>query len=49
MPVEIVNALFDLNSRSQDFSAVLPTVEEVTGRAPYTFKKWSVDHIDAFR
>ncbi|SEB40596.1 Uncharacterized conserved protein YbjT, contains NAD(P)-binding and DUF2867 domains [Paenibacillus sp. GP183] len=49
MPVEIVNALFDLSSRSQEFSAVLPSVEEVTGRAPYTFKKWSVDHIDAFR
>ncbi|WP_199618124.1 SDR family oxidoreductase [Paenibacillus alkalitolerans] len=47
MPAEIVDAFFDLNR--QGFSTVLPTVEEVTGRAPFTFKQWATDHIDAFR
>jgi uncharacterized protein YbjT (DUF2867 family) len=47
MPVEIVDALFDLTSRG--ISTVLPTVEEVTGRVPHTFKQWSIDHIEAFR
>jgi uncharacterized protein YbjT (DUF2867 family) len=47
MPVEIVDALFDLASRG--ISTLLPTVEEVTGRVSYTFKQWSIDHIGAFR
>lgn len=49
MPVDTVDALFDLNRQGQAFSAVLPTVEEVTGRAPFSFKQWAIDHIDAFR
>jgi (4-alkanoyl-5-oxo-2,5-dihydrofuran-3-yl)methyl phosphate reductase len=49
MPTEIVDSLFDLSRRGQGISTVLPTVEEVTGRAPYTFKQWSIDHIEAFR
>lgn len=48
-PAEIVDAVFDLNKRGQDFAAVLPTVEEVTGRAPFTFKQWAIAHIEAFR
>lgn len=49
MPAVIVDAIFDLNKRGQDVSTVLPTVEEVTGRAPIAFKQWAIDHIDAFR
>jgi (4-alkanoyl-5-oxo-2,5-dihydrofuran-3-yl)methyl phosphate reductase len=49
MPKEIVDALFDMPRQSQSFSTVLPTVEEVTGLAPFTFKQWSIDHIGAFR
>jgi (4-alkanoyl-5-oxo-2,5-dihydrofuran-3-yl)methyl phosphate reductase len=48
MPVSIVDALFELSKQSI-FTTVLPTVEEVTGRAPRTFKQWSIDHIEAFR
>jgi uncharacterized protein YbjT (DUF2867 family) len=32
-----------------DESVVLPTVEQVTGRAPRTFAHWARDHTDAFR
>jgi (4-alkanoyl-5-oxo-2,5-dihydrofuran-3-yl)methyl phosphate reductase len=49
MPAVIVDAIFDLNKRGHDVSTVLPTVEEVTGRAPIAFKQWAIDHIDAFR
>lgn len=49
MPAEIVDALFDLSKQGQKFSAVLPTVEEVTGRAPRSFKQWAIDHSEAFR
>ncbi|MCJ8010419.1 SDR family oxidoreductase [Paenibacillus sp. KQZ6P-2] len=48
MPAEIVDAMIDQYRHSQD-SAVLSTVEEVTGRAPITYKQWAIDHIDAFR
>jgi uncharacterized protein YbjT (DUF2867 family) len=49
MPAEIVDAIIDLNKRGQDYSTVLPTVEDVTGRSPLGFKQWSIDHIEAFR
>ncbi|WP_309121611.1 NAD(P)H-binding protein [Paenibacillus sp.] len=49
MPAEMVDALFDLSKQGQRLSAVLPTVEEVTGRAPRTFKQWAIDHSEAFR
>lgn len=52
MPADIVDAYFDLNRQSEQggaFTNVLPTVEEVTDRPPYTFKQWAIDHIDAFR
>ncbi|AJY75361.1 SDR family oxidoreductase [Paenibacillus beijingensis] len=49
MPVHIVEALFDLNRHAGAFANVLPTVEEVTGRTPLSFKQWAIDHIDSFR
>lgn len=49
MPVEIVNAVFDLSKHGQRFSTVLPTVEEVTGRTPRTFKQWAIDYSGIFR
>lgn len=47
MPAEIVDAVLDLNRRN--YTAVSPTVEEVTGRPPFTFRQWAEHHIDAFR
>jgi len=32
-----------------DESAVLPTVEDVTGRPPRSFEQWARAHADAFR
>jgi len=49
MSAENADALFDLSKQGQRFSAVLPTVEEVIGRAPRTFKQWAIDHSEAFR
>lgn len=48
MPPEMVEALFDLSKQGQRFSKVLPTMEEVTGRAPRTFQQWVTDHSEAF-
>jgi len=48
MPAEMVEALFELSKQGQRFSNVLPTVKEVTGRAPRTFKQWVDDHSEAF-
>ena len=31
-----------------DESQVLPTVEEVTGQAPHTFREWALEHADKF-
>jgi uncharacterized protein YbjT (DUF2867 family) len=47
MATELVDAVFDLSR--QGYSTVLPTVEQVTGRAPFTFRQWASDHIEAFR
>ena len=47
MPVPIVDAILEL-SRQTNFSEVLSTVKEVTGREPRTFKQWSIDYMEAF-
>jgi uncharacterized protein YbjT (DUF2867 family) len=50
MPVEYVDAFFDFYvDGSLDESQVQPTVEEVIGRAPRSFKQWAAGHADAFR
>jgi len=49
MPAEMADALLDLSKQGQRFSAVLPTVKEVTGQAPRTFQQWAIDHAEAFR
>ncbi|MCJ8014883.1 hypothetical protein MUG84_24670 [Paenibacillus sp. KQZ6P-2] len=49
MPAELVEALFDPSKQGHRFSTVLPTVEEVAGRTPGTFKQWAIDHSEAFR
>jgi uncharacterized protein YbjT (DUF2867 family) len=50
MPAEYVDAFFSFFSEGKhDETPVLPTVEEVTGRPPGTFREWAVAHRDAFR
>ncbi|MHA6617812.1 NAD(P)H-binding protein [Pseudonocardia sp. DLS-67] len=50
MPEAYVRAFFDFYvAGSLDESAVLPTVQEVTGRAPRAFRDWARAHADAFR
>jgi uncharacterized protein YbjT (DUF2867 family) len=50
MPEAYVRAFFDFYvDGSLDESAVLPTVQEVTGRPPRTFADWARAHVDAFR
>ena len=50
MPAEYVDAFFRFFVDGDlDESAVLPTVEEVTGRAPGSFEAWARAHADAFR
>jgi uncharacterized protein YbjT (DUF2867 family) len=49
MPTEYVDAFFDFYvAGSLDESAVLPTVEAVTGRAPRTFEEWARNHAGEF-
>jgi uncharacterized protein YbjT (DUF2867 family) len=49
MPAEYVDAFFSFFvDGTLDESEVLPTVEEVTGRPPRTFRQWAVAHADAF-
>jgi len=49
MPAEYVDAFFSFYvDRTLDESAVLPTVEEITGTAPRTFREWARAHRDAF-
>jgi len=49
MPVEYVDAFFSFYvDGTLDESQVLPTVQEVTGRAPRTFEQWVRAHADAF-
>ena len=49
MPIEYVDAFFSFYvDGTLDESQVLPTVQEVTGRAPRTFEQWAHAHADAF-
>jgi uncharacterized protein YbjT (DUF2867 family) len=49
MPPEYVEAFFDLFvAGSTDETTVLPTVAEVTGRPPRTFRQWAELHADEF-
>ena len=50
MPAEYVDAFVRFFVDGDlDESAVLPTVHEVTGRAPRSFEAWARAHADAFR
>ena len=50
MPVEYVDAFFDFFvAGSVDETSVLPTIEEVTGRPPRTFRSWAEENLAAFR
>ncbi|GIH15551.1 NmrA family NAD(P)-binding protein [Rugosimonospora africana] len=50
MPAEYVDAFFNFYvDGALDESTVLPTVLDVTGRAPRTFREWTVAHADLFR
>ena len=50
MPAEYVDAFFRFFVDGDlDESAVLPTVQEVTGRAPRSFEAWARAHAVAFR
>jgi uncharacterized protein YbjT (DUF2867 family) len=49
MPAEYVDAFFRFYiDGTLDESAVRPTVEEITGRPPRTFRQWATTHADAF-
>jgi uncharacterized protein YbjT (DUF2867 family) len=50
MPAQYVDAFFRFFVDGDlDESAVLPTVKDVTGRAPRSFEAWARAHADAFR
>ncbi|MER5179170.1 NAD(P)H-binding protein [Streptomyces sp. NPDC002896] len=50
MPGAYVDAFFRFHvDGTLDESQVLPTVQEITGRAPRTFHQWAEAHADAFR
>jgi hypothetical protein len=49
MPAEYVDAFFSFFvDGTLDESEVLPTVQQVTGRAPRTFEQWAQTHAEAF-
>lgn len=49
MPAEYVDAFFRFFVDGDlDESAVLPTVQEVTGRAPRSYEAWAREHADVF-
>jgi uncharacterized protein YbjT (DUF2867 family) len=50
MPAEYVDAFFSyFVDGTYDDSAVLPAVEELTGRTPRKFEQWATAHAAAFR
>jgi len=50
MPAEYVDAFFSFYADGTlDESPVLPTVHEVTGAQPRTFRQWANTHAEAFR
>jgi hypothetical protein len=49
MPPEYVDAFFDFFVEGAvDETTVLPTVLEVTGRPPRTFRQWADEHAGEF-
>jgi uncharacterized protein YbjT (DUF2867 family) len=50
MPEAYVDAFFDFYvGGAIDETSVLPTIEQVTGRPPQTFRSWAEENIAAFR
>jgi hypothetical protein len=50
MPAAYVDAFFEFFVAGIiDETSVLPTVEQVTGRPPRTFRTWAEENLDAFR
>jgi uncharacterized protein YbjT (DUF2867 family) len=50
MPADYVDALFSyFADGTYDDSKVLPTVEELTGRRPRSFREWAAAHAELFR
>lgn len=50
MPKEYVDAFFEFFAEGAvDETTVRPTVEEVTGRRPLSFREWATAHADRFR
>jgi uncharacterized protein YbjT (DUF2867 family) len=51
MPPMLVEALLDVAAwvRSGRAAEILPTVAQITGRAPLTFGDWAREHAEAFR
>jgi uncharacterized protein YbjT (DUF2867 family) len=50
MPAEYVDAFFRFFADGEiDETTVQPTVRQVIGREPRTFRQWAVEHADAFR
>src|SRR3954464_1131818 len=50
MPPEYVDAFMAFFAEGTlDESEVLPTVEEVTGRPPRSYRDWATEHAEAFR
>lgn len=50
MPQAYVDAFFEFFvDGTVDETSVLPTVEQVLGRPPRTFRAWAQEHADAFR
>ena len=49
MPEAYVDAFFDFYvAGAIDETSVLPTIEQVTGRPPRTFRSWAEEHLAAF-
>jgi hypothetical protein len=48
MPAAYVDAFFDFFVAGSLDETVLPTVEEVTGRPPRTFREWAQAHAQDF-
>lgn len=50
MPAAYVDAFFDFFvGGAVDETSVLPTVEQLLGRPPRTFRGWAEEHAEAFR
>lgn len=50
MPVAYVDAFFRFYADGTlDESQILPTVREITGHPPRTFRQWTLSHADSFQ